>query len=79
MARHDFLHLVSKLARLVQYAKPLMTLLYLNGRDHVAICFVFTPIFLPSENLLQNFSWRVMMAPRRDREDIDEAGRRDRK
>jgi hypothetical protein len=64
--------LVSKLARLVQYAKPLMTLLYLNGGDHVAICFVFTPIFLPGENLLHKYGWHVMMAPRRDQEDIDE-------
>jgi hypothetical protein len=78
IARHDFLHLVSKLARLVQYAKPLMTLLYLNGRDHVAICFVFTSIFFPGENLLQNFPWRGMMAPRHDHEDIDETSRRDR-
>jgi len=34
--------------------KPLMTLLYRNGGDYVAICFVFTSIFFLTENLLHN-------------------------
>jgi hypothetical protein len=54
--------LVSKLARLVQSTKPLMPLLYRNGADHVAICFVFTPIFLSGENLLHDCARHAIMA-----------------
>jgi hypothetical protein len=39
-----------------------MTLLYRNGADHVAICFVFTPIFLPVENLLHDCGRHAIMA-----------------
>jgi protein-disulfide isomerase len=40
-----------------------MALLYRNGGDHVAICFVFTPIFLPGENLLHGRARHAIMAP----------------
>jgi hypothetical protein len=40
-----------------------MALLYRNGGDHVPICFVFTPIFLPGENLLHDRVRHAIMAP----------------
>jgi hypothetical protein len=40
-----------------------MALLYPNGADRVAICFVFTPIFLPGENLLHDLARHAIMAP----------------
>jgi hypothetical protein len=57
--------LVSKLARSVSNHfrnKSLMALLYPNGADRVANCFVFTPISLPDENLLHDSARHAIMA-----------------
>jgi hypothetical protein len=49
-----------------------MALLYRNGGYRVAICFVFTPIFLPGENLLHDCARHAIMASMTRPGEIDE-------